>query len=171
MNTEYNHTVPPSTAVGNARPLRPPKVDCDPKSAGSVRDRAEESRQEVNAFFETRSVPGGVSQGTMLFVKQHFGRLGNGRGIKVDPKDCKMRGNHFKERPRPTTSLYVAEGIATERGGEQDLDKGDDDEEDEGVGLGVRLGGRRPLLHRRAHRPAPAGPGLRALRREWGVRP
>ena len=178
-----------------SRPLRLRSVDFDRKSADSVPeyqfrwDRAKESPDEVNAFYASMAtrpeldvtmsgpVYGGVSQGTMLGAKQHFGCWSDGRKNKGDPKDCKMGGSHFPVTSVPTapprpTSLYVAEGIATERGGEQALDDEGDHDEDEG--LGVRLGGRRPLVHRRAHRLDPADPGVQALRRkmdgEWGER-
>ena len=122
-----------------------------------VVDRAKEVPPPLN-LDATMCVPtyrGG--EGTMLFPKRHFWCRGVSERKNTEPKGGKMRGSDAsvtvvpKNRPPPAPP-YVAGGIASE---------------DEG--LGVRLGGRRPPSNRRAHRPAPAGPGLRAKRREWGA--
>ena len=106
-------------------------------------------------------------EGTMLFPKRYFWCCGVSDRRNREPKGGKMRGSDAsvtvvaKNGPTPAPP-YVAGGIATERGEEQALEEGDDEEagDDEDEGLGVRLGGRRPLVRRRAHRLGPADPGI-----------
>ena len=133
------------------------RLDCRPKEVPPPLN--------LDAMMCVSTYRGG--EGTMVFAKQ-FWCCGVSVRRNTEPKGGKMRGSDAsvtivpKNGPTPAPP-YVAGGIATSG---DDEDKGDDDEDE---GLGVRLGGRRPLSNRRAHRPAPAGPGLRALR-EWGER-